>query len=85
MNIIYSIRGNNISNSTIDDDVWKNVLKKIRKEISALAYDTWFENTKLYIINREEAVVKVPTLIHKKHLKENYNDIINECLIEEIK
>lgn len=85
MNIIYSIRGNNIISSPIVDDMWKNILKKIKEKITPLAYATWFENTKLYLMNRDEAVINVPTLINKNYLKENYNDVINEYLTKEIK
>lgn len=84
MNVIYTIRGNNISSSPTDIDIWGKVLKKIRKKISLLTYATWFEDTKLYLINNGEAVVKVPKLIHKKLLKENYNDMISEYLTKEI-
>ena len=85
MNVIYTIRGNNISSSPTEVDIWEKVLNKIKENITPLTYATWFENTKLYLINNGEAVVKVPTLINKKYLKENYNDMINEYLIKEIK
>ncbi|MGN1268817.1 MAG: DnaA N-terminal domain-containing protein [Candidatus Aphodocola sp.] len=84
MNVIYTIRGNNISSSPTEVDIWEKVLNKIRENISSLAYATWFEDTSLLLINGDEAFIKVPKLIHKKLLKENYNDMITECLIEEI-
>ena len=46
---------------------------RIKKEISSIAYDTWFSETKLHDIDNNIAKVIVPMHIHKKNLKENYN------------
>lgn len=40
-----------------------------------MLYETWFMETKLAELNNETAKVIVPMHIHKKHLKENYNDL----------
>ena len=32
------------------DIVWSNLLNELKDELSSLAYDTWFNDTKLYIV-----------------------------------
>lgn len=54
--------------------LWNNFLNKISEQFSPLSYDTWFKDTKLYKIDNGTAVVIVPTILHKKHLEENYLD-----------
>jgi len=54
--------------------LWNNFLNKISEQFSPLSYDTWFKDTKLYKIDNGTAIVIVPTILHKKHLEENYLD-----------
>lgn len=56
--------------------VWNNLLKEIKDELSSLTYDTWFSDTKLYKLDNGVAHIIVPMTIHKRHLKDNYSDII---------
>ena len=58
------------------DSLWENFLNRIRENISSLSYETWFKDTKLVSINDNVATVIVPMPFHKKHLVENYNEII---------
>ena len=58
------------------DIVWSNLLNQIKDELSSLAYETWFQDTKLYKLENDTAIIIVPFEIHKKHLKEKYNDLI---------
>ena len=60
------------------ENIWKTFLDKIKEEISPMLYETWFMETKLAELNNETAKVIVPMHIHKKHLKENYNELIVE-------
>lgn len=58
--------------------IWNNFLKEIKEELSSLAFETWFNDTKLYKIENSKAFIIVPMPIHKKHLSDNYLDkIIN--------
>ena len=62
------------------DIIWSNLLKEIKDELSSLTYDTWFSDTKLEKLENNIAYIVVPMTIHKKHLKDNYYDIITSKL-----
>lgn len=64
------------------NNIWNSFLEKIKVQISDIAYDTWFSETKLIDLNNNTATVLVPYHIHKKNLSENYNDIIEETFTE---
>ena len=60
------------------DNIWNSFLEKIKSQISDIAYETWFKETKLINLDNDTATVLVPFHMHKKSLSENYNDIIEE-------
>lgn len=62
--------------------LWNNFLKKIKEYVSALSYETWFQDTKLVSIRDNCAIVIVPMELHKKHLMENYQEIMENTLKE---
>lgn len=62
--------------------LWNNFLKKIKEYVSALSYETWFQDTKLVSIRDNCAIVIVPMELHKKHLMENYQEIMETTLQE---
>ncbi len=62
------------------DSIWSNFLLEIKDELSSLAYQTWFSETKLYRIDNSKAYIIVPMPIHKKHLIDNYENLISEKL-----
>lgn len=62
------------------DSIWTTFLSDVKDELSNLAYNTWFEETKLLKIENQKAYIIVPMPIHKKHLSENYTDLITEKL-----
>ncbi len=47
-----------------------------------MLYETWFSETKLLELKGNSAKILVPMPVHKKHLKENYNDMIEETFTE---
>ena len=55
---------------------------KIKEELSPIAYETWFSETKLFKLEDNTAKIIVPMHIHKKNLKENYNDLIEEIFTD---
>ena len=65
-----------------ENDIWNKVLEKIKQEINSLAYQTWFEETKLYNLDNSVAKIIVPFAIHKTHIASNYKNIIVENLYE---
>ena len=64
------------------NNIWTSFLDKIKNQISDIAYDTWFAETKLINLNENYATVLVPYPVHKKNLSEYYNDIIEEIFTE---
>ena len=64
--------------------LWSTILEKIKKEVTSLTYQTWFEDTMLYDINRGVARIIVPFPVHKKNLADNYKKLITSHFIEEI-
>ena len=67
-----------------NSDLWINILAKIKKETNSLSYQTWFEDTKLYSLEKGVAKILVPYALHKDHLANNYKKLITSCFIEEI-
>jgi chromosomal replication initiator protein len=64
------------------DTIWLNFLNIIREKLTPLPFDTWFKGTKLYELDNGIAKVIVPMHIHKKHLSDNYLDMIIESFNE---
>ena len=62
------------------DTIWEIFLKNINNQITSLAYETWFTDTKLVSLDNKKAIIKVPMHIHKKHLTENYYNLIESVL-----
>ena len=64
------------------NNIWNSFLERIKLKINDIAYDTWFSETKLISLDETYAKVLVPYHVHKKNLKENYNDIIEDTFTE---
>ena len=64
------------------DVLWSNFLNQVKEELTSLAFDTWFADTHLYKIGEGKAYIIVPMPIHKKHLLDNYIDLITRILNE---
>ena len=64
------------------NNIWTTFLKRIEASVQPMAYTTWFKETKLISLKENNAIVQVPMEIHKKHLKESYNDIIEEIFTD---
>jgi len=62
--------------------IWNLFLEKVKNELDPILYETWFMDTKLYELSDNTAKVIVPMQVHKKHLKENYNNIVEEIFTE---
>ena len=60
------------------ETLWNEFLTIIKESVSSLSYETWFRDTKLVSLRNNNAIVIVPMPVHKKHLLENYKDIIEE-------
>ena len=64
------------------DVLWSNFLNQVKEELTSLAFDTWFADTHLHKIGEGKAYIIVPMPIHKKHLLDNYIDLITRILNE---
>ncbi len=62
------------------DIIWSNLLDNIKDKLTSLSYNTWFDETELYKLNSDKAYIIVPMPIHKKHLLDNYYDLISSNL-----
>lgn len=62
------------------DIIWNNALKDIKEELSSLAFSTWFQDVTLKEIKDDTAIIIVPMAIHKRHLYDNYRNLIQESL-----
>lgn len=58
------------------DIVWSKVLDQFKSELNSLSFQTWFEDTKLYKLDDGIAYIIVPFQVHKKHLNDNYKEMI---------
>lgn len=65
-----------------NQNLWKTFLEKMQENISPMLFETWFMETELFDLKEKQATVLVPMHVHKKHLKENYNDLIQEIFAE---
>ena len=64
------------------ESIWSVFLSKIEIKLKPVLYQTWFQETKLIDLNNEYAIVEVPLDVHKKHLQENYSELIKETFME---
>lgn len=64
------------------NNIWDLFLEKMKQQINPMHFETWFADTKLISLDENCAKVLVPMSIHKKHLKENYNDLVVELFTE---
>lgn len=58
------------------DTLWNTFLEEMKENVSSLSYDTWFRDTKLVSLHNNIASIIVPMPVHKKHLIDNYKDVI---------
>jgi len=62
--------------------LWSNFLNQIKDELTSLSYNTWFADTMLYKLDNGKAYIIVPMPIHKKHLIDNYSQLITTKLAD---
>lgn len=64
------------------ESIWNSFLKRIEEHLNPMLYEAWFSETKLIELSNDKAQVLVPMQVHKKHLKENYNDLVESIFNE---
>ena len=68
---------------TVDiNNIWKSFLERMETNLTPVLYDMWFSETKLIELTEEYAKILVPMSLHKKHLRENYIDLIEKTFTD---
>ena len=62
--------------------IWQKFLEIIQKNLSDITFETWFKENKIIEFTDTTIKILVPDVLHKKHLKENYNDMVEETFNE---
>ena len=58
------------------DILWSKFLTEVKDDLTSLSFETWFKDTELYKLDDSKAYIIVPMPIHKKHLADNYSELI---------
>ena len=63
-------------------EIWKKFLSNIKDELTDISFNIWFneDDTKLYSFKDDVATITVNQEVFKKHLEENYIDMINDAM-----
>jgi len=64
------------------NNIWSVFLAKIEEKVKPVLFDTWFKDTKLISLTDDTAKVKVSWEVQKKHLNENYNELVKETFMD---
>ena len=65
------------------ENLWKNFLAEVAEEVSPTTYQVWFNDLILLKIDQNIIKIQVPMEIHKKHLRDNYKDLIVDTFFDE--
>ena len=74
-----------MDNKSVDfESIWKCFLEKIKMELAPVSFDMWFsnDNTKLIDLNEEYAKILVSSALHKRHIKDNYLDLVEKTFTD---
>ena len=65
-----------------NSELWQQFLNNIKDEITDISFDIWFnaDDTKLYSFKDDVATITVNQDFIKKHLEDNYIDIMTEAM-----
>ncbi len=64
------------------DELLKEFLNKIYKEINPASFHAWFNDLKIVNLTNDKITFKIPMEIHKKMLGDNYYSLIEKTLLE---
>lgn len=62
--------------------IWSKLLDILKEQLTSLSYNTWFKETELYKLNNGKAYIIVPMIVHKKHISENFSEILSSILFD---
>ena len=65
-----------------NDDLWNSFLENIKKDITNVSFDTWFndEDTKFYSFKDNVVTIVVNQELIKNHLENHYLDIMTDAM-----
>ena len=65
-----------------NDELWKSFLENIKKDITNVSFDTWFndEDTKFYSFKDNVVTIVVNQELIKNHLENHYLDIMTDAM-----
>lgn len=61
--------------------IWDDFLDTLSNKISSISFSTWFKETKLISVDNDIAKIVVPYEPSKRHLMQNYYDLIEDTLL----
>ena len=64
------------------DILWSKLLAELKNKLTSLSYNTWFQDTVLYQLKDGKAYIIVPMPTHKRHISDNYSDMITSTLYD---
>ena len=62
--------------------IWSKLLDILKEQLTSLSYNTWFKETELYKISNDKAYIIVPMIVHKKHISDNFSEMISSILFD---
>ena len=62
--------------------IWSKLLNVLKEQLTSLSYNTWFKETELYKISNDKAYIIVPMIVHKKHISDNFSEMISSILYD---
>lgn len=62
--------------------IWSKLLDILKEQLTSLSYNTWFKETELYKLSNGKAYIIVPMIVHKKHISENFSEILSSILFD---
>lgn len=62
--------------------LWEKILQQLERRINPHSFTTWFRPTRQERYEENRLVVRVPTKLFAKRLKETYGDIVKAVLVE---
>ena len=62
--------------------LWDKILQQVERRVNPHSFATWFRPTRQERAEDNRVVVRVPTKLFSKRLKETYGDILKAVLVE---
>jgi chromosomal replication initiator protein len=65
-------------------DVWNNILKIVKDNISLQAFKTWFEPIEAVKLDRNILTIQVPSQFFYEWIEEHYIKLLRKCIVREL-